>query len=101
MRICTPARCEAGTVRCVAMQASARQGVVALGTLPECSPSAPQTTPARITQPLLQLAVYGKESMRRMATCNVLICGLGGLGVEVGEWAGRLLAKARRLPAEA
>lgn len=31
-----------------------------------------------------QLAVYGKESMRRMATCNVLIAGLGGLGVEVG-----------------
>ena len=35
----------------------------------------------------LQLAVYGKESMRRMATANVLICGLGGLGVEVGECA--------------
>lgn len=33
----------------------------------------------------MQLAVYGKESMRRMATANVLICGLGGLGVEVGE----------------
>ncbi|KAL4450533.1 hypothetical protein ABPG77_000889, partial [Micractinium sp. CCAP 211/92] len=32
-----------------------------------------------------QLAVYGKESMRRMATCNVLICGLGGLGVEVAK----------------
>ncbi|PRW20689.1 Ubiquitin-activating enzyme E1 2 isoform A [Chlorella sorokiniana] len=32
-----------------------------------------------------QLAVYGKESMRRMATANVLICGLGGLGVEVAK----------------
>ena len=26
-----------------------------------------------------------------MATANVLICGLGGLGVEVGEWSGRRL----------
>ena len=32
----------------------------------------------------VQLAVYGKESMRRMATANVLICGLNGLGVETG-----------------
>jgi len=30
-----------------------------------------------------QLAVYGKESMRRMASSDVLIIGLGGLGVEV------------------
>ena len=28
--------------------------------------------------PISQLAVYGKESMRRMATANVLICGLTG-----------------------
>jgi molybdopterin/thiamine biosynthesis adenylyltransferase len=33
----------------------------------------------------MQLAVYGKESMRRMATANVLIIGLNGLGCEVGE----------------
>ena len=39
----------------------------------------------QLPHPALQLAVYGKESMRRMATCNVLICGLGGLGVEVGQ----------------
>jgi ubiquitin-activating enzyme E1 len=32
-----------------------------------------------------QLAVYGKESMRRMASSNVLIIGLGGLGVEVAK----------------
>lgn len=32
-----------------------------------------------------QLAVYGKESMRRMALANVLVCGLNGLGVEIGE----------------
>lgn len=47
-------------------------------------------------RPIPQLAVYGKESMRRMATANVLICGLGGLGVEVGEWSGRRLGV--RLP---
>ena len=32
-----------------------------------------------------QLAVYGRESMRRMAASNVLIVGALGLGVEVGE----------------
>ena len=32
-----------------------------------------------------QLAVYGRESMRRMAAANVLIVGAMGLGVEVGE----------------
>lgn len=31
-----------------------------------------------------QLAVYGKESMKRMANASVLIIGLKGLGVEVG-----------------
>lgn len=31
-----------------------------------------------------QLAVYGRESMSRMANANVLILGLKGLGVEVG-----------------
>ena len=31
-----------------------------------------------------QLAVYGRESMRRMAKANVLICGVGGLGAEIG-----------------
>ena len=28
--------------------------------------------------------MYGKESMRRMATANILVCGLNGLGVEIG-----------------
>ncbi|KAK2076935.1 hypothetical protein QBZ16_005163 [Prototheca wickerhamii] len=32
-----------------------------------------------------QLAVYGKESMRRMAAASVLIWGLNGLGVEVAK----------------
>jgi tRNA A37 threonylcarbamoyladenosine dehydratase len=31
-----------------------------------------------------QLAVYGKESMKRMANASILILGLKGLGVEVG-----------------
>ena len=31
-----------------------------------------------------QLAVYGRESMRRMAASNVLIVGVAGLGVEIG-----------------
>ena len=31
-----------------------------------------------------QLAVYGRESMRRMAGTTVLISGLGGLGAETG-----------------
>ena len=31
-----------------------------------------------------QLAVYGRGAMRRMAESNILICGLGGLGVETG-----------------
>jgi hypothetical protein len=31
-----------------------------------------------------QLAVYGRESMSRMANANVLILGMKGLGVEVG-----------------
>ncbi|KAK9849259.1 hypothetical protein WJX84_002174, partial [Apatococcus fuscideae] len=32
-----------------------------------------------------QLAVYGRESMRRMAAANVLICGAGGLGAEIAK----------------
>lgn len=32
-----------------------------------------------------QLAVYGRGAMKRMAGATVLVCGLGGLGVEVGE----------------
>ena len=47
-----------------------------------------QTRRGRAARPLhtpLQLAVYGRESMRRMAAANVLVCGLRGLGVEVGE----------------
>lgn len=31
-----------------------------------------------------QLAVYGKESMRKLAAADVLIVGINGLGVEVG-----------------
>ena len=42
-----------------------------------------------------QLAVYGKESMRRMATSSILICGALGLGVEAGSdlWAAVLSAR--------
>ena len=32
-----------------------------------------------------QLAVYGRESMKRMATSSILVSGLNGLGVEIGE----------------
>ena len=32
-----------------------------------------------------QLAVYGRDSMRRLAASQVLILGATGLGVEVGE----------------
>jgi ubiquitin-activating enzyme E1 len=32
-----------------------------------------------------QLAVYGREVMRRMAASSVLISGANGLGVEVGK----------------
>lgn len=37
-----------------------------------------------------QLAVYGREAMKRMATSSVLISGANGLGVEIGEafWSG-------------
>lgn len=31
-----------------------------------------------------QLAVYGRETMRRLAGANVLVSGLGGLGQEIG-----------------
>jgi hypothetical protein len=31
-----------------------------------------------------QLAVYGRESMRRLAGASVLVSGLGGLGAEIG-----------------
>lgn len=33
-----------------------------------------------------QLAVYGRESMRRLMQANVLIVGALGLGAEIGEW---------------
>ena len=32
-----------------------------------------------------QLAVYGRETMRRLFAANVLISGLHGLGVEIGK----------------
>jgi ubiquitin-activating enzyme E1 len=31
-----------------------------------------------------QIAVYGRESMHRMAAAKVLVMGMKGLGVEVG-----------------
>ena len=31
-----------------------------------------------------QLAVYGRESMKRLAGASVLVCGLKGLGAEIG-----------------
>lgn len=31
-----------------------------------------------------QLAVYGREAMRRMAGANVLVAGANGVGVEIG-----------------
>ena len=45
------------------------------------------TAPMEIDEDLhsRQLAVYGRESMRRMAAANVLIVGLRGLGAEIGE----------------
>lgn len=33
-----------------------------------------------------QLAVYGREAMKRMSTASVLISGANGLGVEIGEY---------------
>lgn len=33
-----------------------------------------------------QLAVYGRETMRRLFASNVLISGLQGLGAEIGEF---------------
>eukprot|EP00894_Picocystis_sp_ML_P004469 jgi/Pico_ML_1/54986/g113.t1 len=32
-----------------------------------------------------QLAVYGRETMRKMATARVLVCGMNGLGAEVAK----------------
>lgn len=32
-----------------------------------------------------QLAVYGRDAMRRMATASVLVSGMNGVGVEIGE----------------
>lgn len=31
-----------------------------------------------------QLAVYGRDSMRKMAAAQVVILGMNGLGVEIG-----------------
>lgn len=33
-----------------------------------------------------QLAVYGRESMRRLVGASVMVCGLNGLGAEVGAF---------------
>ena len=32
-----------------------------------------------------QLFIMGHESMKQMAKCNVLVVGLSGLGVEIGN----------------
>lgn len=45
-----------------------------------------------------QLAVYGREVMRRMAASSVLISGLNGVGVEIGE--GVCQALGRRMHAD-
>jgi hypothetical protein len=49
-------------------------------------PAAPSGAAPDIDEDLhsRQLAVYGRESMRRMAASNILIVGLAGLGVEIG-----------------
>lgn len=39
-----------------------------------------------------QLAVYGREVMRRMAGASVLVAGANGLGVEIGEQGWREVA---------
>lgn len=48
---------------------------------------AKMATPMEIDEDLhsRQLAVYGRESMQRMSQATVLVVGLKGLGVEVGE----------------
>ena len=33
-----------------------------------------------------QLYVLGHDAMRKMVTTNILISGVKGLGVEIGEW---------------
>ncbi|KAJ1437592.1 Ubiquitin-activating enzyme [Sesbania bispinosa] len=33
-----------------------------------------------------QLAVYGRETMRRLFASSVLVSGMQGLGVEIGNW---------------
>ena len=47
-----------------------------------------------------QLAVYGRESMRRLAGASVLVCGLKGLGAEIGASSSRVgsLARTTDLP---
>lgn len=49
-------------------------------------PAAPSGAAPDIDEDLhsRQLAVYGRESMRRMAASSILIVGLAGLGVEIG-----------------
>lgn len=42
-----------------------------------------------------QLAVYGKESMRKLAAADVLVVGINGLGVEVGTFHAPRWAEAR------
>lgn len=82
-RLCTPAAVallhDALCADCAAagMPYESRSGA--------CHPRLSNAVAVRPAPCTPQLAVYGKESMRRMATANVLICGLGGLGVEVGE----------------
>lgn len=44
--------------------------------------------PAEIDEDLhsRQLAVYGRETMRRLFASSVLVSGMKGLGVEIGNW---------------
>ena len=48
---------------------------------------ASETVPVQIDEDLhsRQLAVYGRESMGRMANSNILILGALGLGIETGK----------------
>lgn len=42
-----------------------------------------------------QLAVYGREVMKRITTASVLVCGANGLGAEIGAWEGRPIRRVR------
>lgn len=61
-----------------------------------CSAGKLTTEPCRFASPRAprnsrQLAVYGRETMRRLASARILVAGLNGLGVEIGATAPPLL----------